>query len=57
MEIEKLIDKFEEIKQILEDVPEIDLHTDSLLEKAYQICENVIIDYKVEKRLNDETRA
>ena len=57
MEVKELIDKFEEIKQILEDVPEIDLHTDSLLEKAYQICENVIIDYKVEKRLNDETRA
>lgn len=61
MEIQELIDKFEHIKIIVENLPEVPEDelpgVDRELEKIYQICENVIIDWKVEKRLNDETRT
>ena len=59
METQKLIDKFTEIKLIVEDLYMLaDSEViDSSLTKIDDICENVIIDWKVEKRLNDETRA
>lgn len=57
MNIQKLIDEFEHIKIIVENLPEMPEDelpgVDRELEKIYQICENVLIDWKVEKRLND----
>lgn len=48
MEIQKLIDKLQEIKLIIEDLPEIPEDelpgVDRQLEKVYQICKNVLID-------------
>lgn len=59
METQELIDKFEEIKLIVDDLYGLaDSEViDNSLVKIDEICENVLIDWKVEKRLNDETRA
>lgn len=59
MEIQKLIDKFQEIQNLVADIGDLDDYPEAedILVKVDNICENVIIDWKVEKRLNDETGA
>lgn len=50
MTVQELIDKMREVKEILEDVAldDGDFENEWLLGQAYQIIDNMLIDYRVE---------
>lgn len=48
-----LIDKIEKVQTILDRLPlyENDLESDEKLSEAQQICEDTLVNYKIEERL------